>query len=81
MKLKVNKTVLEGAATDLARVIAQKNSMPILADILCEVHDGEMRMIANDTEIMLSTSVKLEECDAAGTFAVLAMRQIGRAHV
>ena len=74
MKLKVNKTVLEGAATDLARVIAQKNSMPILADILCEVHDGEMRMTANDTEIMLSTSVRLEECDGNGTFAVLAMR-------
>lgn len=74
MKLKLDKSVLEGAANDLVKVIAQRNSMPILSDILCEVRDGMLTMTASDTEVMATTSIRLLECDGEGRFAVLAMR-------
>lgn len=74
MKLLINKSVIETAATDLARVIAQRNAIPILADIMCEVHGDTMTMTANDAEVMLKTTVPLEQSDGDGCFCVLAMR-------
>lgn len=72
MKLIVRKAAIESAATLLSRVINKKNALPILGDIMCEVKDKKMVMIASDSEVTLTTTIELEEMEGDGRFCVSA---------
>jgi len=54
----------------LSRVINSKNSLPILGDFLFEVVDGRLNLTASDSEVMMKTSLDLNENDGNGRFCV-----------
>jgi DNA polymerase-3 subunit beta len=54
----------------LSRVINSKNSLPILGDFLFEVVDGRLNLTASDSEVMMKTSMELNENDGDGRFCV-----------
>jgi DNA polymerase-3 subunit beta len=54
----------------LSRVINSKNSLPILGDFLFEVVDGRLNLTASDSEVVMKTSMELNEADYNGRFCV-----------
>jgi DNA polymerase-3 subunit beta len=51
-------------------VINSKNSLPILGDFLFEIVDGRLYLTASDSEVMMKTSLELNDCDSNGRFCV-----------
>ena len=72
MKIIVNRILLGEAANLLARVINPKNVMPILGDVLFDVKDNEVTLTASDTEVTLSTTIRLDTMEGDGQFCVSA---------
>lgn len=70
MKFIVSSTSLFSHLQAISRVINSKNSLPILDCFLLELHDGTLSMTASDNETTLSTSIKVNEFDGDGRFAV-----------
>ena len=70
MQLTVKKSAIESAAKILSKVIVTNNPLPILADILCEVSDNQMKMTASDSEIDITATVELETMEGDGRFCV-----------
>jgi DNA polymerase-3 subunit beta len=54
----------------LSRVINSKNSLPILGDFLFEIIDGRLNLTASDSEVMMKTTMELNEADSDGRFCV-----------
>jgi DNA polymerase-3 subunit beta len=54
----------------LSRVINSKNSLPILGDFLFEIIDGRLELTASDSEVMMKTTLELNESDGDGRFCV-----------
>jgi DNA polymerase-3 subunit beta len=54
----------------LSRVINSKNSLPILGDFLFEIEGGRLNLTASDSEVMMKTSLDLNENDGDGRFCV-----------
>ena len=76
MKLIVSKSAIESAAVVFSKVIPAKSSLPILADILCEVKDNSLTMTASDSEVFLTRTVSLDEVDGDGRFCVPAVQLV-----
>ena len=70
MRFTVSSTALGNRLSALARVINSKNSLPILGDFLFEVFDGQLHLTASDSEVMMKTTLELNECDSDGRFCV-----------
>lgn len=70
MRFTVSSTALGIRLTALSRVINSKNSLPILGDFLFEVVDGRLQLTASDSEVMMKTSLELNEFDVEGRFCV-----------
>lgn len=70
MRFTVSSTALGIRLTALSRVINSKNSLPILGDFLFEVADGRLQLTASDSEVMMKTSLELNEFDVEGRFCV-----------
>ncbi|MBP5338839.1 MAG: DNA polymerase III subunit beta [Prevotella sp.] len=70
MRFTVSSTALGTRLAALARVINSKNSLPILGDFLFEVIDGRLHLTASDSEVMMKTSLELNENDGNGCFCV-----------
>ena len=70
MRFTVSSTALGTRLAALARVINSKNSLPILGDFLFEVIDGRLQLTASDSEVMMKTSLELNETDGNGRFYV-----------
>ncbi len=70
MRFIVSSTALSGRLTALSRVINSKNSLPILGDFLFEIVDGRLNLTASDSEVMMKTSLELNENDGDGRFCV-----------
>ena len=70
MKFTVSSTALSSRLMALSRVINSKNSLPILGDFLFEVVDGRLNLTASDSEVMMKTSMELNENDGDGRFCV-----------
>ena len=68
MRFTVSSTALGTRLAALARVINSKNSLPILGDFLFEVIDGRLHLTASDSEVMMKTSLELNENDGNGCF-------------
>ena len=56
--------------TALSRVINTKNSLPIMGDFLFEVADGKLRLMASDSEVVMQTTLEMNESDSDGRFCV-----------
>lgn len=74
MKFTISKLELEGAVVIIQKVIDNRNAMPILADILCDVKDNELTMTAGNGEYSIMLQRDIEDCDSAGKFCVNAAK-------
>ena len=70
MRFTVSSTALSSRLAALSRVINSKNSLPILGDFLFEVSNGMLNLTASDSEVMMKTSLVLNENDGDGRFCV-----------
>ncbi len=70
MKIKVTKSAIESAAVILSKVINTKNSLPILGDILCEVHENVLHMTGSDGESSITKTIGLLEMEGEGDFCI-----------
>ena len=70
MRFTVSSTALSSRLSALSRVINSKNSLPILGDFLFEVSNGMLNLTASDSEVMMKTSLVLNENDGDGRFCV-----------
>ena len=70
MRFTVSSTALGIRLSALARVINSKNSLPILGDFLFEVVDGRLNLTASDSEVMMKTTLELNDNDGNGRFCV-----------
>ncbi len=70
MRFTLSSTALAARLSALGRVINSKNSLPILGDFLFEVVDGQLRLTASDSEVVMQTVMELNETDSDGRFCV-----------
>ncbi len=70
MKFTVSSTALSSRLQTLARVINSKNSLPILDSFLFEVNNQQLTITASDSENVMRSTLKLDEVDGEGNFAV-----------
>lgn len=70
MRFSVSSTALGNRLTALSRVINSKNSLPILGNFLFDVSNGRLFLTASDSEVMMNTSLELNEFDEDGRFCI-----------
>lgn len=70
MRFTVSSTALSTRLVALSRVINSKNSLPILGDFLFEIIDGRLQLTASDSEVMMKTTIELNDNDGNGCFCV-----------
>ena len=70
MRFTVSSTALSSKLNALSRVINSKNSLPILADFLFDIHDGVLYLTASDSENVMKTQIEPTESDGNGRFAI-----------
>ncbi len=70
MRFTVSSTALSSRLVALSRVINSKNSLAILGDFLFEIEGGSLKLTASDSEVMMKTSLELNETDGDGRFCV-----------
>jgi len=70
MRFTVSSTALSSRLSALARVINSKNSLAILGDFLFEVFEGRLTLTTSDSEVMMKSTLELNECEGEGRFCV-----------
>ena len=70
MKFVVSSTALQTQLLSLSRVIASKNSLPILDCFLFTLEGNRLNIVASDTETRMETSIEVSEVDGGGSFAI-----------
>lgn len=70
MRFTVSSSMLSSRLSALSKVINSKNSMPILDCFLFQVEDGQLTVVASDSENTMSTQIMLDENDSNGQFCV-----------
>ena len=70
MTFTVSSKEIKDALTILAKVIAPKNSLPILDNFIIRLEGDKLHMTAADTENIMTTTVSITEGNGEGTFAV-----------
>lgn len=63
MKLKVDRTILLKALAHIQSVAEKRNTIPILANVLIEVQDGQMTLTATDMEIAIVETINAESIE------------------
>ena len=69
MKFTVSSSKLFSQLQAVGRVINNKNSLPILDDVLFELAGNELKLTASDGETTIRTSVEVENVEGAGKVA------------
>lgn len=72
MKFEVSSTALLSRLQSISKVIASKNSLPILDSFLFDLNGDLLTITASDAETRLVTSVEVMNTEGAGLFAVSA---------
>lgn len=72
MRFDVSSTTLLSRLQSISKVIASKNSLPILDSFLFSLEGSKLTMTASDAETRLVTSVDVMNAQGAGLFAVSA---------
>ena len=70
MRFTVSSTALSSKLNALSRVINSKNSLPILADFLFDIHDNVLYLTASDSENVMKTQLDLTESDGDARFCI-----------
>lgn len=70
MNFKVSSTALNSRLSTASKVLASKNSMPILDCFLIEIQDGNLQLTASDAEKCLITNVPVIEQNGSARFCV-----------
>lgn len=70
MRFNVSSTQLFGQLTAVSRVIASKNSLQILEDVLFDLNENVLTLTASDGETTIRTSLPVENAGGAGKVAV-----------
>ena len=70
MKFTLSSNALSSRLQTLAKVINSKNSLHILESFLFQVHNGQLTLTASDSENVMQTSLKLDQFDTDGDFAI-----------
>jgi DNA polymerase-3 subunit beta len=74
MKFIVSSTTLLQALQSLGKVIASKNTLPILDSFLFELAAEKLIITASDSETVLTSSIEVSLAEGAGQFAIEAKR-------
>ena len=69
MKFVVSSNSLLSHLQTVGRVIASKNSIPILDCFLFELQGNQLTITAADTETRMVTSIEVSEVEGSGVFA------------
>ena len=69
MKFNVSSTKLFAQLQALSKVIAPKNSLQILEDVLFELNGNKLTMTASDGETTIRTSIEVENAEGQGKVA------------
>lgn len=69
MKFNVSSTKLFAQLQAVSRVIASKNSLVILEDVLFDLNDSTLTLTASDGETTIRTSLDVENAEGAGKVA------------
>ncbi len=72
MKFDVSSTALLSRLQSVGKVIASKNSLPILDSFLFDLQGNKLTITASDAETRLVTSVDVMNAEGSGLFAVTA---------
>ncbi|MDR1556469.1 MAG: DNA polymerase III subunit beta [Tannerellaceae bacterium] len=72
MKFNVSSTALLSRLQSISKVIASKNSLPILDCILFELEGNKLKITASDVDTRMLTSVEVQNAEGSGLFAVTA---------
>ena len=70
MRFTLSSSALNARLQSLAKVINSKNALPILDSFLFDVRNGQLKLIASDSENVMTTVMTLDEHDGEGSFAV-----------
>ena len=70
MKFVVSSSELLGRLQSVSRVIASKNTLPILDNFLFELSGDELAITASDLETTLRTTLKPDQVTEAGNVAI-----------
>ncbi|MCH4147182.1 MAG: DNA polymerase III subunit beta [Prevotella sp.] len=70
MRFTLSSTALSSRLQTLSRVISSKNALQILDCFLFDVHNQQLTITASDSENVMQSVIKLDECDGEGSFAV-----------
>ena len=70
MKFVVSSTSLSSHLQVVSRVIASKNTIPVLDCFLFELQGNSLKITAADSETRMITSVEVNEVDGEGVFAI-----------
>ena len=70
MKFKLSSTSLNNSLQTLAKVIASKNTLPILESFLFEVNGNVLTITGSDNENVMRTTLPLLESDGNGVIAI-----------
>jgi DNA polymerase-3 subunit beta len=70
MKFVVSSSSLSSHLQIVGRVIASKNTIPILDCFLFELHENVLKITAADSETRMVTSVEVSEVNGEGIFAI-----------
>lgn len=72
MRFEVSSTALLSRLQSISKVIASKNSLPILDNFLFSLDGNKLTMTASDAETRLVTSIEVMNAQGTGLFAVSA---------
>ena len=70
MKFVVSSSTLSSHLQVISRVIASKNTIPVLDCFLFELRDSLLKITAADSETRMITSVEVKEVEGEGIFAI-----------
>ena len=70
MKFVISSTELLSHLQAISRVISNKNTLPILDNLLFQLSDNELKITASDLETTLITTITLENVTDEGSIAI-----------
>lgn len=70
MRFTISSSLLSNRLQSLAKVINNKNTLPILDSFLFEVSGNELFITASDSENVIKSTLTLDESDQNGVFAI-----------
>ena len=69
MKFTISSTKLFSQSQAVSRVINNKNSLPILDDVLFDLVGNELKLTASDGETTIRTSIEVDGVEGSGKVA------------